>query len=90
MESAIKCIMRKFPAIDIRSNSNQLSSIQKDKSDILKNLTNFYHSFVDVLEFRENVNELLSSMDSYQMYLDIVSTFDRMEYVRQKAEMNTG
>ncbi|XP_060677133.1 nck-associated protein 1-like [Hemiscyllium ocellatum] len=76
MESAIKCIMRKFPAIDIRSNSNQLSSIQKDKSDILKNLTNFYHSFVDVLEFRENVNELLSSMDSYQMYLDINVNYD--------------
>ncbi|GCC39394.1 hypothetical protein chiPu_0022869 [Chiloscyllium punctatum] len=60
MESAIKCIMRKFPAIDIRSNNNQLSSIQKDKSDILKNLTNFYHSFVDVLEFRVSPHPGLS------------------------------
>ncbi|XP_048474950.1 nck-associated protein 1-like [Rhincodon typus] len=76
MESAIKCIMRKFPAIDIRSNSNHLSSIQKDKSDILKNLTSFYNSFVDVLEFREYVNELLSSMDSYQMYMDINVNYD--------------
>ncbi|XP_078390792.1 nck-associated protein 1-like [Cetorhinus maximus] len=76
MESAVKCITRKFPTIDIRSNSSHLSNIQKEKSEILKNLTNFYHSFVDVMEFRENVNELLTSMDNYQMYLDINVNYD--------------
>ncbi|XP_067880679.1 nck-associated protein 1-like [Heterodontus francisci] len=76
MESAVKCITRKFPTIDIRSNSSQLSNIQKDKSEILKNLTSFYHSFVDVMDFRDNVNELLSAMDNCQMYLDINVNYD--------------
>ncbi|XP_038642235.1 nck-associated protein 1-like [Scyliorhinus canicula] len=58
------------------SAKSHLASIQKDKSEILKNLTSFYHSFVDVIEFRENVNELLASMDNCQMYLDINVNYD--------------
>uniref|UniRef100_UPI00398F0427 nck-associated protein 1-like n=1 Tax=Pristiophorus japonicus TaxID=55135 RepID=UPI00398F0427 len=71
MEAAVKCISRKFATIDIRSNSSQLSSIHKEKSEVLKNLTNYYQSFVDVMEFRDNVYELLNAMDACQMYLDI-------------------
>ncbi|XP_051865533.1 nck-associated protein 1-like [Pristis pectinata] len=76
MESAIKCITRKFPTIDIRANSSQLSIIQKEKSEVLKNVTNFYQSFVDVMELRDNIYELLNTMDACQMYLDINVNYD--------------
>ncbi|XP_078287287.1 nck-associated protein 1-like isoform X1 [Rhinoraja longicauda] len=76
MEPAIKCITRKFPAIDLRANCSQLGSLQKDKSEVLKNVSNFYHSFVDVMELRDNIYELLNTMDSCQMYLDINVNYD--------------
>ncbi|XP_067833173.1 nck-associated protein 1-like, partial [Heptranchias perlo] len=76
MEPAIKCITRKFPTIDVRGNSSQFSNIQKEKSEVLKNLTNYYQSFVDVMEFRDNVYELLNAMDACQMYLDINVNYD--------------
>ncbi|KAK3512968.1 hypothetical protein QTP70_033400 [Hemibagrus guttatus] len=69
MEPAIKFINRKFPNIDFRGGSQQLSSVQKQKSAILETLSNFYESFIDVMEFR-TVN-----FDFTKNYLDLIITY---------------
>uniref|UniRef100_A0A4W3GNM2 Nck-associated protein 1-like n=1 Tax=Callorhinchus milii TaxID=7868 RepID=A0A4W3GNM2_CALMI len=71
MESAVKYIARKFPNIDTRGSNQHLSIVQKEKSEILKTLTNYYLSFVDIMEFRNNVYELLNTIDSCQVYFNI-------------------
>ena len=43
------------------------------KDNILKSLALYYHTFVDLLEFKDNVCELLTTMDACQLTLDIVS-----------------
>ncbi|XP_016149016.1 nck-associated protein 1 [Sinocyclocheilus grahami] len=53
LESAVKFIVRKFPAIETRNNNQQLAQLQKEKSEILKNLALYYFTFVDVMEFKE-------------------------------------
>uniref|UniRef100_A0A3Q4GMY8 NCK associated protein 1 like n=1 Tax=Neolamprologus brichardi TaxID=32507 RepID=A0A3Q4GMY8_NEOBR len=55
MESAIKYINKKFPNIDYRGNIQNLTSIQRQKSEVLSNTTSYYESFLDVIEFRVNI-----------------------------------
>ncbi|KTF72781.1 hypothetical protein cypCar_00039125 [Cyprinus carpio] len=75
-ESAVKYINRKFPNIDIRGGSQHLSSIQKQKSAVLEGLQSYYESFIDVMEFRDNVYELLNTIDACQCFFDIAVNFD--------------
>uniref|UniRef100_A0A8C1RZM3 NCK associated protein 1 like n=1 Tax=Cyprinus carpio TaxID=7962 RepID=A0A8C1RZM3_CYPCA len=75
-ESAVKYINRKFPNIDIRGGSQHLSSIQKQKSAVLEGLHSYYESFIDVMEFRDNVYELLNTIDACQCFFDIAVNFD--------------
>ncbi|KAB5517011.1 hypothetical protein PHYPO_G00184610 [Pangasianodon hypophthalmus] len=76
MESAIKFINRKFPNIDFRGGSQQLSSVQKQKSAILEALSSFYDSFIDVMEFRDHVYEVLNTIDACQCFFNIAVNFD--------------
>ncbi|XP_076845183.1 nck-associated protein 1-like [Brachyhypopomus gauderio] len=76
MESALKYINRKFPNIDIRGSSQQLSSIQKQKSAVLEGLSSYYESFLDVMDFRDHVYELLNTIDACQCYFNITVNFD--------------
>ncbi|KAJ8259524.1 hypothetical protein GJAV_G00170310, partial [Gymnothorax javanicus] len=75
MESAIKHINKKFPNIDFRGSSNHLTSIQKQKSEVLAALTSYYHSFLDVMEFRDHVYELLNTIDASQCFFNITVNF---------------
>ncbi|XP_069037603.1 nck-associated protein 1-like [Lepisosteus oculatus] len=76
MEPAIKYINKKFPSIDFRGNSQHLSNIQKEKSEVLRVLTSYYQSFLDVMEFRDHVYELLNTIDACQCFFDISVNFD--------------
>uniref|UniRef100_A0A8C1HSW2 NCK associated protein 1 like n=2 Tax=Cyprinus carpio TaxID=7962 RepID=A0A8C1HSW2_CYPCA len=76
MESATKYINRKFPNVDIRGGSQHLSNIQKQKSAILEGLHSYYESFIDVMEFRDHVYELLNTIDASQCYFNIGVNFD--------------
>ncbi|XP_016404056.1 nck-associated protein 1-like [Sinocyclocheilus rhinocerous] len=76
MESSVKYINRKFPNIDIRGGSQHLSSVQKQKSVVLEGLHSYYESFIDVMEFRDHVYELLNTIDACQCYFDIAVNFD--------------
>ncbi|NWU57805.1 NCKPL protein, partial [Dromas ardeola] len=53
-----------------------LGPVHKDKGDIVRALGPFYHSFLDVLEFRDHVYELLNTIDANQCYFDIHVNYD--------------
>nr|CAB3264230.1 nck-associated protein 1 [Phallusia mammillata] len=76
LESGVKFIVRKFPQVDIRSNQNQLAGVNNAKNDILKGLSLYYHTFVDVMEFKDHFYDLLGLFDSLSVYLDLTVNFD--------------
>ena len=64
--------MRKFPNVDIKS----LSNIQPLREEIVKSLSLYYYTFVDLLDFKDHVSELLTTIDACQISLDITVNFD--------------
>ncbi|XP_061641243.1 nck-associated protein 1-like isoform X2 [Phyllopteryx taeniolatus] len=76
MEPAIKYITKKFPNIDFRGNIQSLTSIQRQKSEVMEATTSYYDSFLDVVEFRDHVYELLNTIDASQCFFDIAINFD--------------
>ncbi|XP_029948122.1 nck-associated protein 1-like [Salarias fasciatus] len=75
-EPAIKYINKKFPNIDFRGNIQNLISIQRSKSEVLAATSSYYDSFLDVIEFRDHVYELLNSIDACQCFFNIAVNFD--------------
>lgn len=51
----------------------QLQAITPIRNEIIKSLSLYYYTFVDLLDFKDNVCELLTTMDACQVHLDIVS-----------------
>nr|XP_010301848.1 PREDICTED: nck-associated protein 1-like [Balearica regulorum gibbericeps] len=76
MESSVKFINKKFPHLDVRSSTQHLGPVHKDKGDITRALGPFYQSFLDVLEFRDHVYELLNTIDASQCFFDIHINYD--------------
>ncbi|XP_070700831.1 nck-associated protein 1-like [Pempheris klunzingeri] len=76
MEPAVKYINKKFPNIDFRGNIQNLTSIQRQKSEVLAATSSYYNSFLDVKEFRDHVYELLNTIDACQCFFDIAINFD--------------
>ncbi|XP_074258821.1 nck-associated protein 1-like isoform X4 [Saimiri boliviensis] len=76
MESSVKYINKKFPNIDVRSSTQHLGPVHREKAEIIRFLTNYYQSFVDVMEFRDHVYELLNTIDACQCHFDINLNFD--------------
>jgi NCK-associated protein 1 len=72
LESSVKYIQRRFPNIDPKS----LSSIQPLRNEILKSLSLYYYTFVDLLDYRDHVSELLTTLDACQITLDITNNYD--------------
>ncbi|XP_072775669.1 nck-associated protein 1-like isoform X2 [Taeniopygia guttata] len=70
MEASAKFIQKKFPHLDVRS-STQLGPVHRDRGDIVRVLAPFYQTFLDVLEFRDHVYELLNTIDASQCFFDI-------------------
>ena len=58
----------------------QLQAITQIRNEIIKSLSLYYYTFVDLLDFKDNVCELLTTMDACQVHLDIVS-FCRLAFV---------
>lgn len=76
-EATIKNIIRRFPnTSDLKSNQQQFASLQAIKSDINKTLALYYYTFVDLLDYKDHVCELLTTMDACQFSLDIAINFD--------------
>ncbi|KAF4526918.1 hypothetical protein B566_EDAN008361 [Ephemera danica] len=72
LESSIKHIVRRFPNIDIKG----LQGIQGIRNEIIKSLSLYYYTFVDLLDFKDNVCELLTTIDICQVHFDIALNFD--------------
>ena len=62
---------RKFPNVDLKS----LSNIHPIRSEIVKSLSLYYYTFVDLLDFKDHVNDLLTNIDACQISLDITINF---------------
>ena len=71
LESSIKTVVRKFPNVDLKS----LSNIHSIRGEIVKSLSLYYYTFVDLLDFKDHVNELLTTIDACQISLDITVNF---------------
>uniref|UniRef100_A0A8C3LF37 Nck-associated protein 1 n=1 Tax=Chrysolophus pictus TaxID=9089 RepID=A0A8C3LF37_CHRPC len=91
LESAVKFIVRKFPAVETRNNNQQLAQLQKEKSEILKNLALYYFTFVDVMEFK--VSDLLKfffditvNFDLTKNYLDLIITYTTLMILLSRIE----
>ncbi|RWS27679.1 membrane-associated protein Hem-like protein, partial [Leptotrombidium deliense] len=76
LESAIKQVIRRFPSSDSRRNDSQLGAVYNIKQDIIKSLSLYYYTFVDLLDFKDHVAEFLVTMDACQLSLDITVNFD--------------
>lgn len=76
-EPTIKNIIRRFPnSYDLKSNQQQYTLLQEIKTDINKSLSLYYYTFVDLLDYKDHVCELLTTMDACQLSLDIEINFD--------------
>ncbi|XP_066114604.1 nck-associated protein 1-like isoform X1 [Saccopteryx bilineata] len=76
MESSLKYINKKFPNTDVRNSTQHLGPVHREKAEIIRFLINYYQSFVDVMEFRDHVYELLNTIDACQCHFDISLNFD--------------
>ncbi|RWS03999.1 membrane-associated protein Hem-like protein [Dinothrombium tinctorium] len=76
LESAIKQVIRRFPQTDTRSYNSQLAAVHNIKQEIIKSLSLYYYTFVDLLDFKDHVAEFLVTMDACQLQLDITVNFD--------------
>ncbi|CAB0009496.1 unnamed protein product [Nesidiocoris tenuis] len=72
LESSIKQIVRRFPNIDVKS----LQPVAQIRSEIIKSLSLYYFTFVDLLDFKDNVCELLTTMDACQLHLDLTLNYE--------------
>ena len=52
LEGAIKLIVKKFPIMEIKSHSKELSPVNNIKADVIKALSLYYYTFVDLLDFK--------------------------------------
>uniref|UniRef100_A0A8C5X8W2 Nck-associated protein 1 n=1 Tax=Malurus cyaneus samueli TaxID=2593467 RepID=A0A8C5X8W2_9PASS len=90
LESAVKFIVRKFPAVETRNNNQQLAQLQKEKSEILKNLALYYFTFVDVMEFKVRnykcVNRSTVNFDLTKNYLDLIITYTTLMILLSRIE----
>lgn len=62
--------------MDSKSSSTTLGPVYSIKSDIMKSLSLYYYTFVDLLDFKDHASELLTIMDQCQLHLDITVNYD--------------
>ncbi|KAL4225584.1 Nck-associated protein 1 [Mactra antiquata] len=73
-EPALKYLVRRFPQIDTKSNA--LVPVNNIKTEVVKSLSLYYYTFVDIMDFKDHVADLLTTIDACQVYLDITMNFD--------------
>lgn len=73
LESAIKHVVRKFPVMDTKSST--LNPVLNIKTEIIKSLSLYYYTFVDLLDYKDHVSELLTTMDQSQVHLDMTINY---------------
>lgn len=74
LDPAIKAIVKKFPVTDTKS--VQVQPVHSIQNEVIKGLSNYYYTFVDVMEFRDNTSELLTEIDASFVHFDITLNYD--------------
>ncbi|XP_052216371.1 membrane-associated protein Hem-like isoform X3 [Dreissena polymorpha] len=74
LEPALRFLLRKFPQID--SKAGALVPVNNIKTEIVKSLSLYYYTFVDIMDFKDHVADLLTTIDACQVFLDITINFD--------------
>ena len=72
-QPALATIAKKFPNIDTKN--TQLAILKENYNEILKTLEPYYLTFIDILQFKEHIVELLDCIDSLFMFMDITNNF---------------
>ena len=57
----------------LTQDKSHLTAISSFQKDILSQLPNYYYTFVDVMEFKDVINEVVTSLATSQFHFDIVS-----------------
>ncbi|EYB85354.1 hypothetical protein Y032_0300g1816 [Ancylostoma ceylanicum] len=76
MENVIKHVARKFPVVDARMNTSTFHYVDTMKEDIIKSLGLYYYTFADLMELKDNILQLLTTMDACQCQLDISLNYE--------------
>ncbi|XP_025898572.1 nck-associated protein 1-like [Nothoprocta perdicaria] len=76
LEPCARLLHKRFPQLEARGGAAQLGPVHKARGDIARALAPFYHSFVDLLEFRDHVYELLNTIDASDCFFDINVNYD--------------
>lgn len=72
LESSVKYIVRRFPNIDPKS----LANVQPLRNEVLKSLSLYYYTFVDLLDYKDHVSELLTTIGACGLSFDITVNFE--------------
>jgi len=72
-QQALVTINKKFPQVDAKN--LQLPVVKENHQEILKTLEPYYLTFIDVLQFKEHIVDLLQSIDQLFMFMDILTNF---------------
>lgn len=76
LESAIKHVVRKFPVTETKVTTGTLGPVFNIKAEIMKSLSLYYYTFVDLLDLKDHISELLTAMDQCQLSLEITVNYD--------------
>ncbi|XP_076471600.1 nck-associated protein 1-like isoform X3 [Babylonia areolata] len=74
LEPATKALLKRFPQYD--SKASQLTVVNNMKNEIMKSLSLYYYTFLDIMYFKDHVVDLLTTIDACQACLDIRLNFD--------------
>jgi len=75
LEPAIRIILRKFPNVENTSKNQNMAAVLQMHGEIVKGLTNYYYTFIDVMDFKDHVGEVLTSIDASFVNFDITLNF---------------
>ena len=75
LEPALKIIVKKFPAME-NNKAPHMQAVMQMHLDVVKGLSNYYLTFVDVMLFKDHASELLTSIDASFLHFDITLNFE--------------
>lgn len=75
LESALKVIVKRFPSME-NSKAPHMQPVMQMHLDVVKGLSNYYFTFVDVMIFKDHTSELLTQIDASFVHFDITLNFE--------------
>ncbi|XP_035825856.1 membrane-associated protein Hem isoform X2 [Aplysia californica] len=69
-----KVLLKKFPLYD--NKASQLGVVNQNKNEIIKSLSLYYFTFVDILMLKDHVVDLVTTIDACQAQMDITLNYD--------------